>query len=368
MIASENLGPTERLGELAGRIREEIRMAGGAVPFSRFMERALYEPGLGYYEQAVIGRAGDFHTSVSAGPLFGELLAFQALRWLETLDPRDRTLTWVEAGAHDGTFAADFLGALTARRESVKVRYVIVEPSPIRRGWQQRRLAGFGGMVEWRDEIPEVVGVIFANELLDAFPVERLGWDPLVADWFRWGVMDRDGRFEWCRLPVEGGLRERIPALPAELLGMLPAGYTVEFSPGAEAWWRRAAHQLQTGHLLTFDYGFGAEEWMRPERINGTLRGYRGHRFVDDVLADPGGADLTAHVDFARIQAIGEEVGFRTDQFTGQDRFLSRLMTETLSAEGGFGEWTEERVRQFQTLTHPQHLGRSFRVLVQSRG
>ncbi len=367
MIPSDNPVQMDRLGELAGRIREEIRMAGGAVPFSRFMERALYEPGLGYYEQAVIGRAGDFHTSVSAGPLFGELLAFQALRWRDELDPPDLPLTWVEAGAHDGAFAADFLGALTARRSPVKVRYVIVEPSPIRRGWQRTRLRGFGGMVEWAEEIPEVTGVIFANELLDAFPVERLGWDPLVAEWFRWGVMDRDGRFEWCRLPVEGGLKERIPALPMELLGMLPAGYTVEFSSGAEAWWRLAAKRLRAGRLVTFDYGFGSEEWIRPERINGTLRGYREHRFVDDVLANPGGADLTAHVDFGRIQAIGEEMGLQTERFTGQDRFLSRLMTETLVPEADFGEWTEQRVRQFQTLTHPQHLGRSFRVLVQSR-
>jgi SAM-dependent MidA family methyltransferase len=368
MIPNDTPAPADRLGELAGRIREGIRLAGGAVPFSRFMEQALYEPALGYYEQALIGRAGDFQTSVSTGPLFGELLAFQALRWLDSPPLRDQTLTWIEAGAHDGSFASDFLRALIAHDRSVRVRYGIVEPSPIRRGWQQARLAEFGGMVEWLDDIPEVSGVIFANELLDAFPVERLGWDPGMADWFRWGVTDRDGRFEWCRLPVEGALRQRIPALPAELLGMLPSGYTLEFAPGAEAWWRRAAGQLQAGHLLTFDYGFGAEEWMRPERCHGTLRGYREHRFVDDVLADPGGADLTAHVDFGRIQAIGVEMGLRTGCFTGQDRFLSRLMTETLLPGARFPEWTAERVRQFQTLTHPQHLGRSFRVLVQSRG
>jgi SAM-dependent MidA family methyltransferase len=357
----------DRLSQLAVRIRDEIRASGGAIAFSRFMERALYEPELGYYENAIVGRAGDFQTSVSAGALFGELMAFQARRWRSGHPSGPDPWVWVETGAHDGVFALDFLSALRAWDPSDEMPYIIVEPSPTRRRWQQERLAPYEGRVQWADTVPSVTGVIFANELLDAFPVERLGWDPMTGDWFRWGVRVEAEGFVWCRLPLEGALRKHIPRLPDAIFEMLPAGYTVEFSPGAESWWHHAAGQLRAGRLVTFDYGFGADEWLRPERIHGTLRGYRRHRMVDDVLAEPGSTDLTAHVDFGRMQVIGEELGLVTEWFGGQDRFLSRLMTETLETDSGFGAWSLSRVRQFQTLTHPQHLGRAFRVLVQSR-
>ena len=78
---------------------------------------------------------------------------------------------------------------------------------------------------------------------------------------------------------------------------------------------------------------------------------------VEDVLAEPGMVDLTAHVDFGRIAAAGEGVGLKTECLETQRRFLTWIMAETLKPGVDFGEWTQSRVRQFQTLTHPQHLG-----------
>jgi SAM-dependent MidA family methyltransferase len=366
-MEAEASADAQRSAMLAGLIRVEMDRAGGAVPFARFMELALYAPDLGYYENATVGRKGDFYTSVSVGPLFGELMALQGVSWLEEVERP----VWVEAGAHDGRFAADFLGWMRTKAPSLhaRMRYRIVEPSVRRRAWQQQTLKEHGEIVEWSDSVEPFSGVLFGNELLDAFPVERFGWERTTGTWFRWGVQAVGSGFAWCRLPVGPIEGTPVDGLPAELLEVLPDGYTVECSPLAEQWWRNAATALQRGRMVTLDYGYEAAERFRPERTRGTLRGFRAHRFVDDVLADPGCVDLTAHVDFGRIAEIGERAGLATELLETQRRFLTGIMAQTLKAGAGvdFGEWTPSRVRQFQTLTHPQHLGHSFRVLVQKR-
>lgn len=351
--------------------------AGGGIPFQRFMELALYCPECGFYEKEAdnVGRAGDFYTSVSVGPLFGELLAFQFSEWLQA-SGRDR-LRLVEAGAHDGQLAADVLGWCQRQRPELfeRIDYCIMEPSVRRRAWQQRKLAPFADRVDWWSEWPAAgatislatCNVIFANELLDAMPLRRFGWDATGCRWFEWGVASEGERFVWTRLPlVESVSALDFPADP-ELLAVLPDGFTLERSPAAEAWWRAAADGLPGGRLLTFDYGYDAAEAISAARPNGTLRAYRQHRHCEDVLADPGQQDLTAHVDFGRIEAAGLAAGLQTERFDTQGRWLTQLVARVIPAEADFGEWTPERTRQFQTLTHPQHLGQSFRVLVQSR-
>lgn len=354
-------------GELASRLRMEIDAAGGVIPFSRFMERALYEPDLGYYERARIGAAGDFYTSVSACPLFGELLAYRACDGWEREWSGATPLTWIEAGAHDGRFAADFLGWLHRERPEMarRVRYGIVEPSIQRRAWQTKTLDAFSGQVFWTDAVPEFEGILFGNELLDAFPIERLRWDATGKRWWRLGVAVESGRFVWRRMESEG-VGPRTAAVPEELGAVLPTGYTVEHSPAAEAWWRAAAGRMKRGWMVTFDYGYEEADRFRPGRTDGTLRGYRRHQRVEDVLADPGEVDLTAHVDFDRIREIGEASGLKTLEYGTQHRVLSRWVAEWVREGAGF-EWTPARLRQLQTLVHPQHLGQSFRVLIQAR-
>jgi SAM-dependent MidA family methyltransferase len=141
----------------------------------------------------------------------------------------------------------------------------------------------------------------------------------------------------------------------------------VEHSPGAEAWWAAAARSLGTGSLIAFDYGFDASDRFRPGRSNGTLRGYSGHQLVEDVLDAPGLIDLTAHVDFGRIQEVGEAAGLATTELGSQHRLLSRWMAEDIASGNGPDAWTPARLRQWQALSHPAHFGQAFKVLVQER-
>ncbi len=373
------------------------------------MELALYCPNCGYYEREedIVGRGGDYYTSVSVGPLFGELRAFQFAEWLEGRAPGARpgggagegteAMRIVEAGAHSGDLARDILVWLREHRPGLfeRVEYWIIEPSEARQAWQERKLAELGSKVRWLGELATVTerafpdlgvsppvslrGIVFANELLDAMPVHRLGWDAKARAWFEWGVARQAGRFVWTRIKdggTRGGGRQSSAPLSSShlqmavqngLLEVLPEGFTTEVSPAADQWWREAAKALECGKLITIDYGLTAEEFLRPERKEGTLRGYCQHRLASDVLANPGQHDITAQVNFSAIRAAGESVGLRTNAFLPQAQFLTRIAARIWNDEDSFGKWTPERTRQFQTLTHPEHLGRSFRVLVQER-
>jgi SAM-dependent MidA family methyltransferase len=421
----------------------------GPISFAEFMQVALYCPVYGYYEKEEdsIGRGGDYYTSVSVGPLFGELLAFQFAAWLgaqaqpEALaSPRGgpaKTLQIVEAGAHRGHLARDILSWMRQQRPELfeRLDYWIIEPSERRRQWQQQTLPEFAGKVRWANTLSELsnpdvacnppdepptarqppspfplpVGggeggrwpgggaggivaqatglgnsnpasvarrssrvqrIIFANELLDAFPVRRLGWDALRQTWFEWGVALKHGRFVWTRLADTVAYNQ--PASPTvldpHLSALLPDGFTMEVCPAAMEWWRAAAGVLEWGKLLTIDYGLSAEQFLAPERKKGTVRAYRRHQVNDDVLANPGAQDITANVNFSALQAAGESAGLQTEAFLTQAKFLTLIAAEAWKRTDSFGDWTPQRTRQFQTLTHPEHLGRPFRVLVQGRG
>jgi len=357
-------------------IREEI-LKSGAIPFARFMELALYCPETGYYEtnKDNVGRGGDFITSVSTGSLFGELLAFQFAEWLEEMRSANCELRISEAGAHDGKLALDILNWLKTHRPKLfsEINYCIVEPSLCRQDWQRKTLKDFSN-VHWftdfenlklKTKNSKLTGVLFSNELLDAFPVRRFGWDAQNKKWFEWGVMQDGEKFVWTKISLVD-LPSAISHQPSALLDVLPDNYTVEISPAAERWWREAAAILAQGKLLAIDYGFNADEQFSPARVNGTLRAYHRHRVADDLLAQPGEQDLTAHVNFSAIQKVGEEVGLKTENYCTQSQFLTHILQRAV-VKKAFVSLDARQVRQFQTLTHPDHLGRAFRVLVQAR-
>jgi SAM-dependent MidA family methyltransferase len=380
------------LNELSEKIRREIGVQ-GAITFARFMELALYCPDTGFYEKDddTIGRRGDFYTSVSVGSVFGELLAFQFADWMEQIPNEpgpplingiappavgaDKYLI-VEAGAHKGQLAVDILTWLRARRPELfaRIEYWIVEPSTRRRQWQSATLAEFSPRIGWADSLatlgrqqPHLTGVIFANELLDALPVHRLGWDAQRRVWFEWGVAWKDGDYSWVRLPqTQASLRIATEISP-ELLDVLPDGFTTEICPLAVQWWSDAARVLKRGKLLTFDYGLEGEDFFAPHRAQGTLRAYRNHQQSGKVLADPGRQDITAHVNFSMLRDAGETSGLRTEDFVTQAQFLTGISEKFWKEPGLNGTWTPRQSREFQTLIHPQHLGRAFRVLLQAR-
>jgi SAM-dependent MidA family methyltransferase len=366
------------MSDVRQMIREEAARR-GAIPFARFMDLALYCPNFGYYEQlaASPGRQGNFFTSVSVGPLFGELLATQFAGWLEnlsTMPPATTTATKqiLEAGAHDGRLALDLLRWLRTNRPALlgTLEYWILEPSARRRQWQEETLREFSGRVRWFEDwnaLPPsgVNGVIFSNELLDAFPVHRLGWDAAAKNWFEWAVTVQGDDFVWTKIPLNSQLP--VPVLPAELLAVLPDNFTTEISPAATDWWRHAARALKTGKLLTLDYGLTHEQFFTPERKHGTLRAYHRHHQTSDLLANPGDQDLTAHVNFTALRETGESAGLRTEALIHQSQFLTAIVSRADSHAPAIQNWTPAQTRQFQTLTHPEHLGHSFQVLLQSR-
>jgi SAM-dependent MidA family methyltransferase len=371
----------------------------GSVSFARFMELALYHPVHGYYRRSVqqIGCQGDFYTSVSVGSLFGELLAFRFGGWLEELLPsndsaasalanplpstertarRKTPVQLIEAGAHDGRLAFDILSWFTRQRPELleQITYWILEPGSALRAAQEQRLERFAAVrwfTSWEQwPLRSIRGVVFSNELLDAFPVYRLGWDATERRWFEWRVTWANGRFHLVhsemRSPeLAGSTEEFWNELPPELLGVLPDQFTIEVSPIAGRWWSQAAACLARGKLLTLDYGLEMDEVFVPHRQQGTLRSYRAHQLTADPLANPGEQDLTAHVNFSALQRAGEQAGLKVFYFGSQAGFLTRILEQALKNETFFSRWTPRQRRQFQTLTHPEHLGRSFRVLAQ---
>jgi SAM-dependent MidA family methyltransferase len=359
------------MNRLGLQIQEEIKRQ-GPISFARFMELVLYAPGEGYYErQREIGRRGDFFTSVSAGPLFGELLAFQFAQWQD----RDK-LQIIESGAHQGTLAADILGWMQHWRPELfaRMEYCLIEPSPTRRKWQEQTLRDWQNKIKWADDIAEVRAgteqtyrIIFCNEFLDAMPVHRLAWDAAGKKWNECRVACENGAFTWQQAAVPPELAKQLPEIAPELAAVLPPGYVIEHSPSAVEWWKKAAATLAHGKLLTIDYGLTAPEQFSPERSAGTLRTYTRHHPGGNLLDNPGECDITAHVNFPAIESAGRSAGLATESLMEQSRFLTQILAQTEAKPGRFAAWTPARIKQFQTLTHPEHLGRAFRVLIQSR-
>src|SRR5258707_2086533 len=216
-------------------IREEIKKS-DVLPFARFMELALYHPDGGYYErEQTPGRRGDFYTSVSVGNLFGELLAFQFAEWLEAEVQSPKSKVQIaEAGAHDGQLAKDILNWLQIHRAKLfeKIEYIIIESSRRRQQWQRETLKEFSGKVAWLADFKnfKLSGILFSNELLDAFPVHRFGWDAKEEKWFEWGVGFDGGKFIWTRMPETHHSSLITHHVPAELLAVLPDNYIIESS------------------------------------------------------------------------------------------------------------------------------------------
>jgi len=306
------------VGKLGDRIVARIR-SGGAITFADYMEAALYDPEDGYYTtRASIGFDGDYVTSADLGPAFGKSLA----RGVSDLwSHMGRPAVWdlVEAGAGRGILMRDLLSALERERsDAVRgVRPAIVEVSPRMRG--QQSLALEGRDLRWASvahSLAPIKGVLFANEVLDAFPVHVLIRTPEgVREVF---VGEQSGALvEVLRVPSQD-LRWRVPE-------SVPLGGRWETSPAAEGWVASLAGALVSGYVVFVDYG-GEETDLLTRDGAGTIRGFAGHRLISDPLAEPGRHDLTASVDFTAIRRAAEGAGLR---FAG-----SAMQREVLLALG----------------------------------
>jgi len=363
-------------------IKKKIEENSGFISFEEYMNLCLYHPYLGYYERnsTVSGKKGDYYTNVSVGSLFGYLLAFKFSEFLDNFK-QQKNIYLVESGAHDGQLACDILDWLSKYSPELfdKIRYLIIEPSLKRREWQQNKLSIYKPKIIWCSSFLEaanylhkneskcgvVDGIIFSNELLDAFPIHRLFWDKKEQLWYETGVTCKNNELEFIKIDLSESCNEFLKKIDSRVMEIIPDGFVFELSTMAIKWWKEAANILRYGKLIAFDYGFESPGFLNPLFPSGTLRAYQKHHSTNNVLISPGEQDLTADVNFSMIIKAGEDCDLTTEYFGSQELFFSRIV-EKLS-ENEFPEWFTNNFSQFKTLTHPEHLGRQIKVLVQSK-
>jgi SAM-dependent MidA family methyltransferase len=301
--------------KLLALIRGEIAAAGGWIPFARYMELALYAPGLGYYTAGArkLGREGDFITAPEMTPIYGQTLARQAAQVLES--GLDQIL---EIGAGSGALAASLLAELE-RVERLPRAYYILEVSPDLRERERDLLAQkvphLLERVVWLNRLPTLYqGLIVANEVLDAMPVHLVRGGAAGPE--EGGVAWRGGAFAWDWQPAGAQLRTAAEAL------QLPPGYQTEIQLQACAFVRTLADSMARGVILLIDYGFPAHEYYLAERSQGTLMCHYRHRAHADPFFLPGLQDITSHVDFSAVARAGRQAGLELLGYTGQAQFL----------------------------------------------
>jgi SAM-dependent MidA family methyltransferase len=350
---------TQHSTNLIDAIRRDISANSGWISFARYMELALYAPGLGYYTAGShkFGEAGDFITAPELSPLFGRTLARQVSEIMAGSSPHI-----LELGAGSGKLAADMLEELDTLG-ALPDSYSILEVSADLRARQQtllqQRLPHLLNRVRWLDALPEnFSGAIVANEVLDALPVHRVHWQEGKPG--ELGVALSESSFIW---------QERAIADPALLQAGLqisvPDDYVSEICLAARGLINSLAGRLTQGAMIFIDYGFGAREFYHPQRATGTLMCHYRHRAHDDPFYLPGLQDITAHVNFTDIAECGIDAGLELLGYTNQAFFLiNNGITELLE------DTPPENLKaylplsaQLQKLTSPAEMGELFKVI-----
>ena len=361
--------------ELSSRIAAEIARHGGWLSFARYMEMALYEPGLGYYSNPgqVFGAAGDFVTAPELTPLFGATLARQVSPWLKDPALAGSGQVVLEVGGGSGMLAAQLLNALDNVGHH-EVRYLILELSAERREHQRQTLKslapGLMDRVGWLDTFPEsFAGVVVANELLDAMPVQLFEWQAdAEAALQEMGVTWVDGRFAWAPRPADAVLTETVAAL-RNRLG--PEGaqwhspYRSEICPAQQAWMRTLADCMTAGVVMLLDYGFAAPEYYHPQRDQGTLMCHYRHRSHADPFLWPGLSDITAHVDFTALARAATAEGFSLVGYTSMAAFLlnAGLLDELADLPREPESFWFAQAQAVQQLISEAEMGELFKVI-----
>jgi SAM-dependent MidA family methyltransferase len=350
---------------LQALIRREIADTGW-MPFSRYMMRALYAPGLGYYSGVLqkFGRGGDFVTAPELSPLFGCCLARQLSELMALSAPH-----LLETGAGSGRLAADLLSALDdlgCAPESYRILELSADLRARQRALIEREVPGLAGRVEWLDTLPErFSGVVFGNELLDALPVERIRLAGAAVE--EAGLtLDGDGRIilSWRTAP---------PALADAAVALgLPHGYETELGLAGRAWVAEWARRIDLGALLLIDYGFPQAEYYHPDRSTGTLMCHYRHHAHAEPLWMPGLCDITAHVDFTAVAQAAFDAGLQLAGYTSQATFLLNCGLPGLLADppGDTGDALARARRNAEVnrLTSPAEMGELFKVICMTRG
>ena len=357
-------------------IQEQVIAAGGSIPFWKFMELALYAPGLGYYSAGAtkFGDAGDFITAPELSPLFAACVADALAPVLQQLGPES---VLVEVGGGSGAFAETCLSKLLAI-DALPSRYAILEPSADLRERQRARLRErlpplLFELVEWLDGPIQASwnGVLFANEVVDALPTPRFAirggevFEEHVA-------LDGEGRFMRCERAADPMLASAVRRVERGLPQPFADGYRSELLAQLPYWVQAVVGGMRDGALLFIDYGYGRGEYYLPQRGDGTLRAFRRHHVVADVHALPGLQDITASVDFTALAEAGVGAGFEFAGYCSQASFLlgNRLQENLALAESrAADEPARHNLRQqAKLLTLPSEMGERFQAMGFQRG
>jgi SAM-dependent MidA family methyltransferase len=359
-----SMNPLEKI------IEKEIA-TNGPVTLARFMELALYHPEHGYYAKLDafqnVGTKGDFITSISIGSLFGKLLAKQfSLWWAKMGKPNPFHL--VECGGLDGQLAFDILSALPQVSSDCAeaALYTLVEPLANLEDQQRKKLSTSADKIKWVKtvkELPAFEGIIFGNELLDAFPIHL--FEGINGKWQECCVgINKEKQRD---LSTELEMTENFPPFKfihqsshLSIISKLTSKVRgrVEVCPDAGIWIQDAADKLKKGCILLLDYGLTDEEYLEVERPTGTVRSYRNHQVTKNILDNPGEQDITYHVRWTPLIEEAAKLKLQQEEFIQQGRWLTRIVAENQL------QLSPSEIRQFQTLSHPEMMGAPFRVLV----
>ncbi len=333
---------------LKSHIIEKIRQSGGKMPFSEYMQMALYDPKLGYYTgySHQLGRQGDFITAPELSPLFGQCIAKSIQAVLLSL----KNPVILEFGAGTGKLAKVIL-------EQCKCieNYWIIEISPALKKQQQKTLEKYLSQITWLDKLPEekFEGVILANEVMDAFPVTKFCLKNNII--YEYYVAEKNGCLEW-HLDIPSSVE--IISFVNNLA--LASPYSSEINFAIKPWIKSLSHSLKSGVILLFDYGFPRHEFYHPDRHEGTLMCHYQHQSNTDPFYLPGLQDITAHVDFTFVAESALEANLEVRGYTSQAAFL---------LESGILDFAchHEDNNAIKMLTLPGQMGELFKVMALSK-
>jgi SAM-dependent MidA family methyltransferase len=350
-------------------IRAQIVAAGGTISMAEFMQHALYAPGLGYYTagSTKFGSAGDFVTAPEISPIFGRVLAAQCAPLIAALNGGI-----LELGAGSGALAVTMLRRL-ADLGHLPESYQILEISPDLTERQQKKVAeeipDLYSVVSWIDAMPENFrGVVVANEVADALPVER--FVRTSADILQLRVGWGDDRFVYHTRSADGRLQESVLDIENRLGVKFDDGYTSEVSLGLRGWLADILAAVDQGVVFLFDYGVARHEYYAPERYQGWLRCHFRHHAHNEPLIYPGIQDITSWVDFSAVAENAALNGASIAGFVTQALFLmnSGLENEIADFESLSPTEQVELSRQIKLLTLPGEMGESFKCIGLSKG
>jgi SAM-dependent MidA family methyltransferase len=356
-----NVEASEHAARVAEKIRIEVKK-NGSISFARFMEIALYAPGLGYYCVGTekIGVHGDFVTAPEISPLFAECLAGYCQKVLSKFQHK----TILELGAGTGRLAVGILQSL-AERDCLPEKYFILDLSPElqqrQREFIQQKAPELLSRVEWLTELPSTPfeGVIIANEVLDAMPVTLF---QRTAKGYQERVVGTDhDQFHWSLSPASPNLLDSISALNIDF----PLNYYSEINLNVSPWINSLNDALLKGEILLIDYGFLRKEYYHPQRATGTLMCHFQQRAHIDPLILTGIQDITAHVDFTAVGNAAEAAGLKVSHYSTQSEFLLKNgLLDLMQKAATTPEQQFILANQVKMLTLPSEMGELFKVMI----